>query len=419
MLDRTVPPASHPLLHFDLPSYEKLAFHSDANCYIVRDEKLPVVQIEFLFESGKSSQSVVGTSYYAIKMLPEGSVNKSADEIANGFESLGSFVEFGSGIDHCFIKVYAQSHHVLPTLELLEEVICNPRFDNEAYKALQQIRAQQIAVQLSKNTNFATLKFNELLFGSEHPFGAILSPEGATELPLSKVVDFYHERLFFNPKIFVTGMVDDELISKIKTISHYFTSSDHKSHNQVPLPQYGSYKESRTDSEQTSLRMGMHTISKSHPDIHKLSISNTLLGGYFGSRLMKTIREELGYTYGIYSSIIHSRNYSYWLLSSELVKEHSENGLKQIQKQLTKLSETFPDDKELAILKNYLRGKLLSSVDSIFSKGGLIKNLVISELDDNHYNQYLDSIDSLTPQDISRTISTYLLEQEKTTLLVG
>ena len=419
MLDRTSPPASYPIDHFALPDYDSVNLGSHAECYVIRDEKLPVVHIELLFESGKSKQVIPGTAYYAIKMLPEGTLNHTADEIANGFESLGSFVEFGSGIDHSSVKIYAQSAHIDATLDLLTEVLTTPAFREDEYRTLQEIRTQQIAVQHAKNNQYATVKFNQLLFGENHPLGTILSPDSVKEVPIEEVKDFYKHTLFTNPKIFVTGSVSDSVMDKLGQIVRSLTCTSGIAPDNTIVTAKGTSHEPRPNSEQVSLRMGMHSIDKLHPDIHSLSIANTMLGGYFGSRLMKTIREDLGYTYGIYSTLVHTTDYSYWMISSELIKKHADNGLKEIDNQLTLLASTPPPVKELETLKNYLKGKLLSSVDSIFSKGNLIKNLKVGGLEDSYYNDYLDAVDQITPKDISEVTEKYLLAPEKTTLLVG
>ena len=419
MLDRTTPPASYPIDHFELPAYEHLQLAGLADCYVIKDDKLPVVHIELLFESGKSSQSIPGTAYYAIKMLPEGSKSHNAEEIANGFESLGSFVEFSSGMDHSSIKIYSQASKINTTLDLLEEVLTTPAFPDAEYRTLQDIRAQQIAMQHAKNNQYATLKFNQLLFGENHAHGYMLSPSDVKELSLDSVVEFYHQTIFRNPKVFITGLVEDTVMEKLASLVKGLKFNAGLLHASDPQVSIGTYKEIRQSSEQVSLRIGMHSISKHDKDIHKVSIATTLLGGYFGSRLMKTIREELGYTYGIYSTLIHTQHHNYWMISSELVKKHVENGLNEINRQIELLASTPPSKRELDTLKNYLKGKILSSVDSIFSKGNLIKTLKIGGLSDDFYTEYLSEINRITPEEVSDITFKYILEPEKTTLLVG
>ena len=418
MLDRSLAPASYPIDHFKLPSYE-IAETGKGPLYIIRDHQLPVIQIELLFESGKSYQTVPGTSYYAIKMLPEGSKKYHSDEISTAFESLGSFVEFGSGIDHTYVKVYSQSTHIQQTLETLSEVMLNPVFPKDQFATIKQIRAQQIRQQNSKNSQLATASFNQQLFGKTHPLGYLISPDEALNSDLSNVIEYYQLSLFASPKAFITGDISDQVVQQIRHLIDELPTHTAAYHNHPPATQYETIRKNRENSEQVSYRIGMFTLDKKNPDFHYLNIANTLLGGYFGSRLMKTIREELGYTYGIYSTFVHTLHHSYWMISSELVKKHAEHGVEAIQQELKKLAIHSPENKELATLKNYLKGKMLSSVDSIFSQGNLIKGLKLFDLPDDYYDGYFNAIDNITPNTINQMVAEYLIKPNKTSLLLG
>ena len=419
MLDRTIAPESYPVDKFRLPEYQEHITPSGISIFSVTDSQLPILQIEFLFEGGKAKQSIPGTSYYAIKMLAEGSSTKTAQQISFGFESLGSFVEFGSGIDHAFVKVYCQSSRALETLDLLEEVLNNPVFPEDNFEVLKQIRTQQVKQQQAKNSQVATARFNQMLFGSDHPVGSILTTEEAMNCKLSHVQNFYEKQLFNKPQVFITGHVTADVLQHLQGLISSLSTTAEQQPTVSPQSKYVFDSSEIKDSQQVSFRMGMFSIGKNHPDIHKLSIANTLYGGFFGSRLMQKVREELGYTYGIYSSFVHTLSQSYWLISSELIKEHADHGIEAIHKELVTLASQPPSEAELNKLKNYLKGKLLSSMDSIFSQGNIIKGLKIFKLTDSYYDEYFRAIDSIQPSEISEIITEYCLKPEKASLRFG
>ncbi|MFT4786807.1 MAG: zinc protease [Cyclobacteriaceae bacterium] len=419
MLNRKLAPPSFPIDHFQLPSYEQLTSSAGHDLIVCEDSKLPIVFIEFVFRSGKSCQELPGTSYYAIKMLQEGTTRFTSEQIAEKFESLGSFVEFSSSIDHTSIKLYSQKEHVAASLELLTELLLDSTFPTAEYERLQQIRAQQLQNQLAKSSQLATLKFNEALFGKEHPVGNILTVESALSLSLKDIKQFYKDKLFADAKVFVSGHVDLHILDQLSSLQDQLPTVSHVSLNHSPISQINTSIIEQQDSEQVSLRQGMFSLSKKDLAIHTLGIANTMLGGYFGSRLMKSIREEKGYTYGIYSTLVHTIDHSYWMLGSELVKEHKQDALDQIEKELEKLATVPPDVRELETMKNYLKGKLLSSVDSIFTKIGMIKGLKLYGLSDDYFEQYLQTINSIKPDDINLAVNKYLQQAEKTKVLVG
>ncbi|MFT4739097.1 MAG: zinc protease, partial [Paraglaciecola sp.] len=206
---------------------------------------------------------------------------------------------------------------------------------------------------------------------------------------------------------------------QLSSLQDQLPTVSHVSLNHSPISQINTSIIEQQDSEQVSLRQGMFSLSKKDLAIHTLGIANTMLGGYFGSRLMKSIREEKGYTYGIYSTLVHTIDHSYWMLGSELVKEHKQDALDQIEKELEKLATVPPDVRELETMKNYLKGKLLSSVDSIFTKIGMIKGLKLYGLSDDYFEQYLQTINSIKPDDINLAVNKYLQQAEKTKVLIG
>jgi zinc protease len=418
MLDRTVAPQSYAVEKFRLPDYRQHSVGT-SNIFTVVDHQLPILQLEFIFESGKTWQETPGTSYYAIKMLPEGTISKSANDISFGFESLGSFVEWGSGLDHTFVKVYCQSNRALQSLDLLEEIMTQPSFPAENYGILKKIRSQQIRQQEAKNSQKATAKFNQMLFGSTHPIGHQLTVQEALDVQLEDVRNYYSSNLFNNPSVFITGDSSDAIIRRVEQLLSHLPSSTTATINLIPQPSLKMEVEEKEGTEQVSYRTGMFTLGKQQEKFHQLSIANSMLGGYFGSRLMQKVREELGYTYGIYSTFIHTKNHSYWMIGSELIKAHAAHGAEAIENELTRLASVPPPTTELNKLKSYLKGKLLSSMDSIFSQGAIVKGLVLHNLPDTYYDQYFSAIDDISSEDISRITTEYLLKPDKATYLLG
>ncbi len=419
MLDRTSPPPSYEVEKFQLPNYETYCVSDRVNIYSIVDHKLPLLQIELVFESGKASQIIPGSSYYAIKALAEGTKSKTANDISFGFESLGSFIEWGSGLEHSFIKVYCQSDKALSTLELLEEVVTQPSFPEKNFNLIKKIRSQQIKQQEAKNSQYATALFNKILFGANHPLGQIFSSAEALESNLKDVKRFYDEILFNNPTVFVTGDVSERLIQRIERLLNNLPQQRKSIQEFQPEPLLKSSTIKKAASEQVSFRTGMFTVSKNDPQVHKLGIANSLFGGFFGSRLMQKVREELGYTYSIYSTFVHTKRHSYWMIGSELIKEHFNHGVSAIEAELEKLGSTIPPTEEVKKLKSYLKGTLLSSMDSIFSQGSILKGLKLSALPDSYYDDYFSAIDGISEEEISTITKEHLLEPKKSTLLYG
>ena len=94
---------------------------------------------------------------------------------------------------------------------------------------------------------------------------------------------------------------------------------------------------------------------------------NTILGGYFGSRLIRNIREEKGYTYGIYSSVLSMVDASALIISSEVNARYTQQAIEEVFKEIRKLQTEKVSDEELQLVRNYMTGSLLQQFDGSFS----------------------------------------------------
>jgi predicted Zn-dependent peptidase len=175
-----------------------------------------------------------------------------------------------------------------------------------------------------------------------------------------------------------------------------FTSSAEKLH----------YTE-RKDALQSAIRIGMPSINRTHPDFIGLQILNTVLGGYFGSRLMANIREEKGYTYGIGSGIASLQHAGYFFIGTEVGVDVTQNTLTEIEKEVNTLKTELIPQQELALVKNYLMGSLLGSLENAFSHADKFKNLHFYGLDYSYYDRYIETVKNINPNELMALANKY------------
>ncbi len=408
MLDRTLAPPSNQIQRPKFPVTDEL-FINDIPVVLLNQGNQPVTLFELVIPVGRWHEPKPGLSYFLFKMITEGTKNKSASEIASTFDFYGSHLEVTPTLDNVSIKLYSLNKFLPKVLPLLISLLSESIFPEREFVTLKQIRSQQIKQQLARNNVYASMKFREMLFGENHPYGFMLSPEAVDDISLDDVVSF-EDALLVRPRIFISGQIDELVLTAVSqaledaSFGKVLASSTHDlsaSNRQTIV---------REDSTQASIRIGKLAIDKHHDDIHQLKITNTLLGGYFGSRLMKNIREEKGLTYGIHASIINLEKFSYWAISSEIQKSKIELAKTEILKEVERLANNEPGEKEMLMLKNYTRGKFLSSFDSPFSSHEMIKGLLLANLDTIYLQNFLDSLDRIQPNDISEMTKKHLVE---------
>lgn len=411
MLDRTIAPKALNLENLSIPKF-KIENLSGVPVLTREYKEQPLIYFELILDSGRVKENIPGVSWFAIKMLMEGTLSRTSQQLSNAIESLGSFIEVGAGMDSVSIKLYSLKKNAIESLKILEEILTKPSFPQNEFDILKNIRIRNIENMLAKNSQFSSLKFSEKLYGEQHAYGRILTGERVNEVTLNDTRNFYKEILFTEPKIILGGDLSNEIVNHIERLLQNLSFYSEKQSFKFTTGKAGEFRLKRENSNQASVRIGNITIDKSAPDIHTFSISNTLLGGFFGSRLMKSVREEKGLTYGIYSSLVHQKYSSYRVISAEIQYERMEEALEAIYFEIDQLKKEPPGIQEVETLRNYLIGKLQNSMDSLFSILSLQKELFINGLDSEFLRNYFDVLMKIEPVEISESINKYFQSQE-------
>lgn len=416
-MDRTKAPAASEIDRPNLPSFEKIELTSDLELITLNQGKQEVVLLEMIYPVGRFQETSPGLAFYLFKMLTEGTSKHSSEQIASAFDFYGSHVEITPTLDHVSIKLYSLSRFFGQVLELFCELLQDSIFPEKEFDIIKQIRVQQIKQQEAKNNIFASLKFREILYGQSHPYGRMVTIDQANSTTITDLHNF-RSALSIKPLLFLTGKISDTEISLLKSFFGQFKFEQDLNSQDYSIESGTSSTIKKSGSTQASIRMGKTIINRSHPDIHLLKITNEILGGFFGSRLMKNIREDKGLTYGIHSSILHLQHSSYWSINSEVLLDKVELALSEINRELDLLCTNTPTDQELHMVKNYMKGKFLSSFDSPFSSHNMLKNVVLDGLDVSYFFEYFDTLQNIGKQDITDTASKYFSKESITTLIV-
>lgn len=405
MLDRTVAPSASEISRPAFPQADTILLNG-IETTVLNQSTQPVTLLEMIIPVGRWQEPAPGITYFIFKMLTEGTSGKSSSEIASVFDYYGSHLEVVPTLDHVSIKLYALNKFLPHILPVFTELFMDSSFPKHEFETLKQIRLQQIKQQHARNNAFASLKFREMLFGAEHPYGEIIMPEMVEQVSLEQVIQF-KSALLVQPKVFITGMIDQSVISAIENALGRISFNDPLPKQKIAVDGKNKAAITRENSTQASIRLGRITVDRQHPDAHKIKVANTLFGGFFGSRLMKNIREEKGLTYGIHSSVMHLDDSSYWYISSEVLQDKVDIAKEEIYKEIQRLKMKEPSKKEFEMVKNYMKGKYLGSFDSPFSSHEMIKSLKLGGLPENYFINFLDTLDHITPAEVNETVSQY------------
>lgn len=413
--------------NFTLPSLEatKYVLDNGLKVYAFENKNMDVVRLEFFFESGGTmNQNQIYSASSVNSLITEGSSKHSAIEIANTIDFYGAFIEKsldkeGSNVCFYFLKKHQES-----LIPCFEEIIKDPVFPQTELETYLQRLRKQFLVNQQRTDHLARNNFYELAFGKEHPFGIKGSLEDFDLLERRHLIDFYNSFYDSNQcSIIVSGNVDDRLIF---LLNKYFGTSDWKNRGDMKKKTLIFSENVKVISMidlpsavQASIRMGLKTISVKHEDYMGLMVLNTLLGGYFGSRLMSNIREDKGYTYGISSILYSFKDIGVFLIGADVKQENCQDAINEIYIEIEKLQDSLVEDYELQRVKNYMMGNLLRSMDGSFELADNFRPLLKYGFDVDYYQRYMRVIAQITKEEIRLLAQKYLKTNEMVELRVG
>lgn len=423
-LNRQIPPELKvpERIRFEFPKVQHLS--NGIPVYVVEAGVQEVFRLELVYHAGRKADSRFLLGNLVPPLLKEGTKSFDGASLAKAFDKYGLNVKAKASPDIASIAVHGLTRNMPQALPLLSDMVRNPAFPKKEVANFLNQREQKMKQRLEQNSYVAGLKLLNNLFGEKHPLGFAYEPEAFRTVKISDLQDF-HKKYYHagNCTIFLSGRPSSEAVKMLEDhfgqqvypgkeapgdkIWSAVSSEDRKIHIERP------------DKVQAAISIGMRSIAREHPDFPEWSMVNMTLGGFFGSRLMKNIREEKGYTYGIYSSLGAYKSGSYFSIECECDKTYREDVIKEIYHEINRLKTELVSEEELNIIRNYWLGKLLSQVDGPFNRANMLKGLVINGLNENYLNRVLDTVSHIGPERIREIARKYLDTDSMHEVVVG
>ncbi len=421
-LDRSVAPPSQPIRHVKLVQAVTHQLSNEVPAHIVRAGQQPVVGIEVIFrQGGIKHEAQDAACFFALKMLSEGTKSRTAYQVSNFVDSLGAYLQLAPGLDRSSVEIYCLSKHADQLLQLLQEILSQPAFLEAELNKLKDRQKQQLRLSNEKVSTLASKEMKALLFGQDHPYGKSLTEASIDTITREDVVAFYEECLRNSWEVVLSGDVNPTVLASVERHLGELPVAEEKL-RLPPPPEFQPVAQrfvERTDSLQSSLRVGLPLFKKDHPDYHAMRIVNTILGGYFGSRLMRNLREEKGLTYGVSSGLATLSDGGYLMIGTEVKKKFTQLALDEIYKEANLLCQKKVANAELETVKSYLAGRLLKSVNTPFALAEKFKNIYLYGLTYDFYQNYLKTLETITPQQVLTVANQYLVADQWREVVVG
>lgn len=421
MLDRTIPPPIQSITDFTLIKPTNTRLNNGMPAHFISAGVQPIVSVQILFEAGSWFVPSVDINHFTAKMLLEGTQRYTSTQLSTQIDGYGAFLEVGTAMDYASLDFQCLKKHLPRLLALACELLTEATFPAHELEKLKAMAIQNVKMNNQKTSTVASNELRERLFGKMHPYGYTMSEESIVNVELEQLKKHYPTTFAGQPfRIISAGDISetemrhiDDFLGKL-AISP--TGKREIKHEKI-LDNSAIYIE-RENAVQTSIRIGKHVLDRKNPDFVPLNVLNTILGGFFGSRLMKNIREEKGLSYGISSSLGMLQNAGYMVIGTDVKKELRQQALDEIYKEIRRLATEAVGEEELNLVKSYMKGGFIGSLNTPFALADKYRNIYTYDMPEDYYDHQIKRIDDVTADKLLELAGKYY-QGNFTEIMVG
>lgn len=422
MPNRSKQPPIKEISNIHVPDFQEYILDNGIPVYEVRLGTQDILKMELVFRAGRPFEHQRLVARTTAALLREGTVTKKATEIHEAVDFYGGTLTVPVNLDTSNIVLYSLTKHFEKLLPLLSEILTAPAFPEEELEIFKKNNKQRLQVDLTKNDVVAYRTVTEKIFGSEHPYGYNSQPETYDNLSRQELLHHFDRNFHAgNCMIVISGKTNAQTIPLLNKFIGKKLPRKEAIKSKVIETTYApqKLKLQLPDSMQTAIRIGCKLFNRQHKDYKDFYVLNTVLGGYFGSRLMSNIREEKGYTYNIFSSIDPMVYDGYFYIGTEVGNEFVNLTKDSIYQEFEKLKTQPIEAEEMKMVRNYLMGFFLTNLDGAFNVAELVKILKTENLPQGFFSDMVQRIKNISPEDVMVLAQEYLQEDKMWEVVVG
>lgn len=418
--DKTQPPVRIPE-SIDVPVPEVTTLANGVTLYTLDCTEQDVIRFSFVFRAGTSMQHAPFTASSTANLLSEGTARHSAQEIAEMLDYHGSYFDISLDRDHAVINFASLLKYFPQTLDIAREIVLMPAFPEKEIALYREKHKQRLAVERSKPATKARELFTATLFGAKHPYGVSYDEALYDKLTREDITSFYRERYTAeNCFVVCSGKVDRPERDMIAAIAAGIPCGGIADGVHFPPAVSAPFAfKGHEGAVQSAIRIGTLLFPRTHPDFIAMQVVSTLLGGYFGSRLVRNLREEHGYTYGVFSTMVNLQHAGYLAIATEVATEVTRESIAQIFAEIERLRTEPVPEEELQMVRNIMTGEVMRVLDGPFGIADVTIENASNGVGNDYNSHWLAQVRSITPEKVMAIAQHYLDPALFTTVVVG
>ncbi len=423
MVNREIAPKFQPIKKLSIHEPDSIKYPNGLQAFVFHSADIELIKFEFVFNNYFDDSKLALLNAALSAMLREGTSRRTSAQIADDVDFYGAYLMSEYSFDHTALTLYTMHKYVDKVLPIVLDILTDSIFPQKELETYVRNQKQSLEISFRKNDFLARRIFYKNLFGDSR-YGELPSALAFDTIDRDGLLDLYNIQIQpSNCTLFIAGNVDEDILQLVNDLFGQEWGRKGlllKDHFNRVIPNTGILiTEDKSDALQSAIRLGSLSISRSHEDFPALQFVNTLLGGFFGSRLMRNIREDKGYTYSIGSAIASLKHTGFFTIASEVGVDVTQKTLEEIEREFTIITNEKSSENEIDLVRNYMQGVLLGSLESLFSHVDKFKSVYFSNLDLNYYQFYTDVVQSMNSDKVLDIAQKYLNYDDLLKVVVG
>ena len=421
---KQAPPAPGAPRNFAIPEIRRFSLPNGLQVRLVEYGAVPKATVRLVTQTG-SIDTQAGETWLADltgSMMEQGTVSRSPEQIAREVAMMGGALDVGVGMNQVTVGTDVFSESAADAVALVADVARNPRFAETELARIKADLARNLSIQRSQPGPIAAEKFSQVLFG-EHPYGRLFPTEQQLQSYTLEQVRSFHERNFGAARsfLYVVGRFDTAAVERAirSSLSDWKAGSTATKPSVTPVSRRAIYLIDRPGAVQSTVYIGLPMADATGPDYLPITVMNTLLGGFFSSRITSNIRENKGYTYSPASTVTTRLGAGAWAEMADVTTNVTGASIKEILYEIDRLRYEPPTAAELRGIQNYLAGTYVLRNSTRAGIAGQLAFLDLYGLSEDYLRGYVQQVYALTPADIQRMAQTYIDPSKLAIVVVG
>lgn len=417
-LDRNKPPAPSPQPPIRIPAWTRMKLANGAELVVTQKRDLPLVAFSLNIVGGSYNfepADKLGTANFTAQMLSEGTASKTADQLSEAQQVLGTQIGINVSGEGGTIGFTALKDKLKPALALTADMLLNSTFPAPALERIRGRTLVQLQQAKDQPNAIASNVFSKVVYGDQHPYGRVTTESTVKAITRDDIVAFH--KAFYQPGravITVTGDVDPAAVKTAveKAFAAWAPGGAWPAWMYPPAPAPRAttiYLVDKPKAAQSVFAIGLPGPARDTPDYYAIQVMNNLLGGLFQSRLNHNIREVKGYSYGVNSSFAFGRGPGAFRAGGGIVTAKTDSALIEFMREFHGVEGEVPfTDDEITQGKESLIQSLPRRFSSVNGIGGSVASIYTQDLPETFYQEYPAKINAVTRDDLVRVAKKYV-----------